>query len=533
MNMYDQFSKRAESAMNRRDFLKKCAGITGALALSDFSGCSSTGIRNVPDMKDPGELMLRNCSAVDVRTGVVSPGMDIRISNGRIAGIGRGLEPGERAVVLDAGGRYAIPGLIDGHCHTTISPVFAMSSLDVMKHLRQVQRHYTISIESGVTTVRDTGAFPGALKDYLSDIGDGSLVGPRVVRCNSMLNIRGGHPDVPPTDINPFADIAALFIGMVMTNFRDTAELRAALRDNCRGAAFIKLTVDNRSVFPRASEIPAYTDEHLKIIFDHAARNGLPVACHCHRKWGFDRIIDYPLHSFEHIVSDEVLSDRAVEAMARRGVSIVPTMTIGQSYLMEEAFETLPAAYRVDVIAREMAARREYLHGEAARHCDPGLHAANLALLAEYRRTGLAGLWDKKIFIVDPHLYFGMIINGSINLRKMKEAGITIGCGIDAGMPLSYFGGLYRELEFFTRSGFSNLEALQTATINNAKILRMEDSIGTLEPGKFADVALLDRNPLESISACRSVRLTVKEGRIVHSADPLRMEGRTVVPART
>jgi len=513
------------------DFLRLIAGLTGALGVASLEGCSSRGIRNVPEIRYPGELLIRNCGIVDVRTGDIHRGMDIRMVNGRIAAVYRNADPGDRALVLDAGGRYAIPGLIDAHCHTTISPVFAMKSLDVMKHLRQVKRHYAVSIESGVTTVRDTGAFPGALADYISNIERGSLVGPRVVHCNSMLNIMGGHPDVPPADVNAFANIAALFIGMVMTNYRDTGELRDALEENTRGAAFIKLTVDNRSVFPRPGEIPAYSDEQLKFIFDEAARRNLPVACHCHRKWGFDRIIDYPLHSFEHIVSDAVLQDRDVEAMARRGASIVPTMTIGQSYLMEEAFGELPERYRVEIIEREMAARREYLGNEARSHCDPDLHDANMALLGEYRRTGLDRLWERKIFMVDPHLYFGMVINGTQNLRKMKEAGITIGCGIDAGMPLSYFGGLYRELEYFTRNGFTNLEALQAATVNNARILRMEDRIGSLETGKLADIVLLEEDPLESIRACRNPRLVVKDGKIVHSVSPLRMEGRTILSA--
>jgi len=77
----------------------------------------------------------------------------------------------------------------------------------------------------------------------------------------------------------------------------------------------------------------------------------------------------------------------------------------------------------------------------------------------------------------------------------MNQAGILIGCGIDAGMPFCYFGGNYREYEILQRIGFSNIEILRCATINNAKILRVEDKTGSLETGKYADIVILEKIP--------------------------------------
>jgi imidazolonepropionase-like amidohydrolase len=107
----------------------------------------------------------------------------------------------------------------------------------------------------------------------------------------------------------------------------------------------------------------------------------------------------------------------------------------------------------------------------------------------------------------------------------MKDAGVLIGCGIDAGMPFSYFGGLYREFEVMSRIGFTNPEILKCATINGAKILRMDDKIGTLEKGKYADMVVFDKNPLTDITALRSPSLVFKQGDLMHSAKNLYNDG--------
>jgi imidazolonepropionase-like amidohydrolase len=94
---------------------------------------------------------------------------------------------------------------------------------------------------------------------------------------------------------------------------------------------------------------------------------------------------------------------------------------------------------------------------------------------------------------------------------------VLIGCGIDAGVPLCYFGGIYRELEFYSRAGFTNHEILKCATINNARILKAESDIGSIEPGKYADLVLLDRNPLTDVTAYRKPVLVLRDGKPMHS----------------
>jgi imidazolonepropionase-like amidohydrolase len=517
-------------SFGRRDFIKYAIFAGAALSMPSLQGCAIPK-KNVPLLDDKKTFLIKNAGVIDIQTGAIeTPGWLI-IDNGVIVrkGIGE-FKEGFGGIVFDLKGRYLMPGLIDAHCHSTSSPVFSLRMLDILKHSDQQRQNFVSSIESGVTTIRDMGAFPALLRMFIKDIEKGNLPGPRVVYCNSILNLMGAHPEIPPSDVNIFARPASWFIGMMMTNFQNTEELKTRLEENARGASFIKLTLDNQTLFCKTNKkIPVYTDEQLKIIFDFAEKKGLPVSGHHQFKFGFDRAMQYPFHSLEHIVTDTVLSDDDILQMARRKVAIVPTMTVGQSYLMEEAYDELPAKYQTPEILEELRQRRYFLENEATMHCDPVLHGQNLKTLSFYKKYPIDHLWEKKIFLVNPVVYFNMIQNGYANLKKMNDAGILIGCGIDAGMPLCYFGSNYREYEILKRVGLTPLEILRCATINNAKILQLDDKTGSLETGKYGDMLVLEKNPLEDIRALRRPYMVFKQGELMFSAADLRLDG--ILPA--
>lgn len=518
MNVFQNINP---SKMSRRDFIKASGAAAAIMALPGMEGCTMAKINNVPAIDYSADMLLKNCAVIDVIRGTVLPGMSLWIRNGIIQAVEPRDLPLKNALSIDLKGKYVIPGLIDAHCHPTITSCFSLDTIDLSSHLRLQKRQFSIAAEYGITTYRDVGSFPLTLHSMKQDIDEGKAIGPRVIYCNSMLNIKGGHPDIPPTDVNPLANLVALFTGMVMANFKSHDEMRSIIEKNAKGASLIKLTMDNKSVFCRRENIPVYSDDDLDFIFKHADKSGLPVSCHVHRKWGFDRALKYPINSLEHMVSDEELSDGDIERMAKKKVSIVPTMTVGLSYLMEEAYDEIPAPVRNDFIINELKIRKEYLENDAWNHCEQVIHRKNMAALADYRRLGLDNLWRKKKFLVNPELYFGMIHHGTKNLKKMKDAGITIGTGIDAGMPLSYFGGLYRELEFFSRAGFTGAEIARCATMESAKILGMADRIGSIEKGKYADLAVLGTNPLADVRAYRSPEIVMKGGTFIYSRSML------------
>ncbi|PKN53253.1 MAG: hypothetical protein CVU55_03320 [Deltaproteobacteria bacterium HGW-Deltaproteobacteria-13] len=511
--------------LRRRDFVKYSFLMAAAMSIPSIQGCAIPK-KNVPAL-DYKTFLIKNARLVDVVSGQVVENAWLLVDKGTITAQGTGeAQNNQKRLVIDLKGRYLIPGLIDAHCHSTSSPVFSMSMIDLLHHSRQQKQNFVSSIESGVTTIRDMGAFPGLLHMFIKDIEKGNMPGPRVVYCNSILNVMGGHPEIPPSDVNIFAKPASLFIGMIMDNFRNTAEMEEYLEENARGASLIKLTLDNQTIFCKKNKaIPVYTKEQLDIIFRFAEKRGLPVVGHHQYKYGFDRAMEYPFHSIEHIVNDTVLSDDDVIKMAKRNIAIVPTMTVGQSFLMEEAFDEIPERYRTPEIIKELQVRKKYFENEAANHCDPLLHRQNLSALKYYKTIGYDNLWKKKKFLVNPEVFFNMIGNGYASLKKMNQAGILIGCGIDAGMPFCYFGGNYREYEILQRVGFSNIEILRCATINNAKILVLADKTGSLETGKYADMVVLDKNPLEDIRVLRNPQMVFKQGDLMFSAGNLQKDG--------
>ena len=176
----------------RRDFIKYSALLAGALSTSTLQGCAIPK-KNVPSLDYKKTFLIKNARLVDVISGQIVENAWLIVDKGIIVAQGSGeAQNTQQGIVFDMKGRYLIPGLIDAHCHSTISPVFSMRVSDLLTHSRQQKNNYVSAIESGVTTMRDMGAFPTLLRMFIRDIEKGNMPGPRLVYCNSILNIMGG-----------------------------------------------------------------------------------------------------------------------------------------------------------------------------------------------------------------------------------------------------------------------------------------------------------------------------------------------------
>ncbi|MBU2488896.1 MAG: amidohydrolase family protein [Proteobacteria bacterium] len=465
-------------------------------------------------------MVVTNCKVVDVVSGRVLDNSSVLIRGGVIKSIRQGMATGMGDVeVLDLGGRYLIPGLIDAHCHISVSSTFSILPTigDAARNYRQIRRQWATSIESGVTAVRDAGSFPLLRKGLERDVKNGLLKGPRVFHCNSIMNVKGSHPDIPPHHIHPLAKPASLVMGSIGMDFRSDKDLLPALEKNLPQASFIKLTVDNQSMFHGKGEIPVYSNRQLQRIFDFAEGHGLPVACHCGTSWGLTRMLNYPVHSFEHVVSDIPLPDKVIQTLADRNISVVPTMSVGSAYVINGVLEHIPVQLLSDFVRNEIERANAYLKNVPKHHCDPKIHAASLKRMALYGKHTSEHLLKKRKYLPEAAHFVRILTTGAKNLLKMRDAGVNIGCGMDAGMPLNYFGALHREIGLLGRIGFTNLEALQTATINSARVIGAAEILGSIEPGKLADLVVVDKNPLEDLSALEKPVLVMKDGRVEHT----------------
>ncbi|MCP4132912.1 MAG: amidohydrolase family protein [bacterium] len=522
--------------VNRRDVLKLSAAGLAAAGFSSLTSCSSLPEMHKPAFGSSQEVYLTNCNIVDVKSGRVKKNKTLLINKERIGKILDGsaeLPPG--AATININNNYLIPGLIDGHCHSTGPAAADFSVFKGMMLLKQIKRNYPQHIMSGTTTIRDMGAFKHYFHDYLDMIEEGSLTGPRVVFCNQMVNINGGHPDFTFSDISSFGGIIEMMSGDGAIRFKNTQELKDTIYKNytCYGrgrkAHFLKLTMDDKSALCGKGAIPVYAEEHIKIIRDFAEKYNLPIACHVHRRYGFERSLEIGANSIEHIVADEVLPDKAIALMAKKKTAIVPTLSVGQVLAAEEAYKTLPKEFDTPFIRNELALRKKLIYQRQDRYCDPEIWEMNKAVLENYRTLKCEDMWEEGIVLTQPDLYFQFLTHGISNLKKMKQAGVLIGAGTDAGIPYIYNGTIWNEIELLTRAGFSNIEALRCATINNARILKMENDIGSLEKGKYADIVVLKENPLEKIEACRDPLVVFKGGSIEYSKKTLKQGADRVI----
>jgi imidazolonepropionase-like amidohydrolase len=502
--------------ITRRQLIQTAAASAFLLGMPDIAGCSS-----IPKYQPVGAaknktLYLIHSNVFDIVQGIFRRDQTIAVRNGVIETISSQVPSAlESDMILDLKNQFVIPGLIDAHCHATLSGESTLNPLRILTTMNQMKRNYIQQIKQGVTTIRDMGAMPKVLHDYIAQIEKSELIGPRVVYCNSFTNIYGSHPDINPADVSIFIPLLMTFTGNPNLWFKDTADLKEKMRQNSTfGASFIKLTMDKKSVLCGKGEIPVYADEHLKVIFDYAQENNLATAGHIHSKFGFDRALQYGIGSMEHSIADAVLTEKEVTAMAKKKIAIVPTMIIAQILAAQEAYDKLPPKYRNDFIDREMTVRREYINSSLNDYTEASIHQNNIAYLENYRKFGCGNLYQSGRYMANPEIYFDILLVGPRNLKAMKDAGIVIGCGTDAGVPLSYHGTLWREMEMLGRIGFSNREILQCVTINNAKIVGMADKIGSVEAGKYADLVILKENPLEKIEACRKPHIVIKNGEI-------------------
>ena len=506
---------------SRRNFLKLSAAAASGLLFTQTQGCSSGHFDIAPPPIDYRmDLVLTHCNIVDVMKGVVRKNKSIVIQNGHIVDIRENMAVTDNMEVIDMKDHYLIPGLIDGHCHTTLPSVGGFDLKTALATVNQMKQNFLQQTANGVTTVRDTSAFVNFLRDFIYKIDKGCIAGPRVVHCGAWFNLDGSHPgDIKPSDISRLAPLAIMFTGEMFISFKDVDELNRRMEKNLNThPSFMKLSLDDESLLcGKEGKNPVYTDAHKRALLKFSETHDLPMAGHIHYKSGFDLAQELPLFNMEHMVLDQALADKDIYRMADNRMSIVPTMTLGPAYAIEEVFDDMPKAFQTDFIKSEQKAWRKYFDTEMDRYALPAIAAAQREYRNGVTRYPFSELYKRKIFVPKPSLYYGYLTHGVESLKKMKQAGILIGCGTDAGVPLQCHGTLWREMMLYKRIGFSNGEILKCATINNARILRMADKIGTLDVGKFADLTVLVHNPLEAIEAVKDPVAVMKEGKIMYS----------------
>lgn len=364
---------------------------------------------------------------------------------------------------VDASGYTVMPGLIDSHVHLVGRKTDRFAERLVrpwpMGLIKSVNDLKDL-INAGFTTVKDCGSRGGI---YLRDsVREGTIRGPRILTAGRPLSQTFGHGDAHYMPIKWVKDPEGPFGGIICDGVEECMRgARLALRE---GADFIKICTSGGVMSQRdRPEHVQFTVEEIKAIVREAAKVGTFVTAHCQGTQAMKNSIEAGVYTIDHAF----YPDEEVIEMARgRDIVFVPTLSIHKQI--------------VD-------------HGEEAGMPPWGVRKAKES--------------------------WGRVVR---NIRWLYEEGLTLAMGTDfSGSPLLKFGNNAMELELLVRHcGFEPLDAIVAATRNGAKACGIEDSVGTIEPGKLADIILVDGDPLGDVRVLQSagnIRLVLKEGEVEKS----------------
>jgi imidazolonepropionase-like amidohydrolase len=496
--------------MDRRDFLRNSA-LFGSAGLLHVTSCGCVSLsKPLKPAKFPvppgSRVLLKNGRIVDVEgERIVYPGQ-VLVRDKIIEEVAERSDIPRADITIDLKGGYVMPGLINNHCHLTFPGTADPGSKFLLSALRQMDRNAEECLRHGVTTVRDMLGFSGVIERMKRDIAKGRMLGPRILRCTA-LQVKGGY-------LSPLTWIA----GDDMISIVGSApEARDAVAKACDdGADFIKTFLQYTQLWIPAGPIPVLGDEELTAINDEAERRGRVVAVHHTNIEGFRRALGAGISSFEHMPRDELLTDADIEAFIKKGASVIPTVSVAWSLSNRRNGDPYSEHPEVSEIIEDRKARLEKMLNEFA---EEGIKEIALKYFRRFSDPGYFDHWHL-MPTPEPKIFNSAAVIGSQNLNRLAEAGALIGCGNDGGVPflLTFPGAMVLEMELLQRIGIKPNDILKMATINNAKILRMSDKIGSIRKGKLADIVILSANPFEDTENLGKIEKVFLEGQLKFSA---------------
>ncbi|MDR7419021.1 MAG: amidohydrolase family protein [Armatimonadota bacterium] len=383
------------------------------------------------------------------------------VSGGRIVAAGARaavtIPTGPAVRTLDYPDATVLPGLIDPHVHLMWpgdgrpADVYTKGADDAAL-LLAAARHARITLRAGVTTVRDVGSRGRVVMDLRDATAQGTAAGPRILAAGPPITITGGHMSYLGGEADTADDVR-----------------RAARRHWRMGADFFKL-VTNGGGTPRTHGwIPAYTQAEIAAAVAEARAHETHLTVHANLTETIRASVAAGVNGIEHCTflagKNQPGFDQALaEEIARRGIHVGHTLTATYSSL------------------------------RAAR--------ARWSELSPDER----GQWDARQRVWDASVE---------NFRRMRAMGVKFVAGTDAGWAHIAWGDYALAIELFTQTGASPLEALATGTRVAAEAIGLGDQIGTLEPGKIADLVVVAGDPTVRVSDLRAVKAVMRDGKVM------------------
>lgn len=410
-------------------------------------------------------IALKAARMFDGKSRSLVPNAVVIVQDGKIADAGANVAAPDGAQIIDLGDATLSPGFMDAHTHLTLDYSgdfnkrrLAELELNVSEHAIHATLFARATVEAGFTTVRDVGSRFTDSRECVdvalrNAISKGYIVGPRMLVATKGIGATGGHFD--PT--SGFRDLLFGHEPDASDGIADGPDaIRRAVRFEVKnGADVIKAAVSG-GVLSLADEVdtPQFSPAEMAALVDESHRLRKKVAVHCHGDEAAKEAIAAGVDSIEH---GSFLKPETLQLMKSKGTYLVPTL---------------------------MAS--EYIMGKIGNY-PPVLQAKAKAATAA--RTEM--------------------------FRTAVKMGVKIGLGTDAAVfP---HGENAKEFKLMVDLGMAPIDALKTATANDAELFGISQKVGTLEKGKLADVVAMPGDPTQDITGTERVSFVMKEGKIIRN----------------
>jgi imidazolonepropionase-like amidohydrolase len=384
------------------------------------------------------QLLFRNFQLLEPEVGALQGGHELLVEGDTVREVSDKPIKAEKADVVDCGGRTLMPGLIDSHVHVTLSEVNIrfLESIPLTLMTARAARLMLGMINRGFTTVRDTGGADWGLK---TAVEQGDIPGPRLFIAGAAIGPTGGHSDPRRrTDFGMRCHCCdAMRFGMRQSD--GVSEMLKATREQMRqGADHIKIMMSGGVASPYDPlDSLQFSPQEVAAAVQEANAFGRYVCAHAYTPEAITRAAHGGVRVIEH---GNLINDATAKLMAEKGMFMVANLVA--YYAMKER-------------------------------------------AAEYGMSG--DMLAKNDLVID---------GGLRSLEVCKRAGVPVGYGTDLLGALQ----VEESREFMIRSEvLSPLEIIRSATTIGAQIIRQEGKLGTLKTGAFADLLLIDGDPLKNL----------------------------------
>jgi imidazolonepropionase-like amidohydrolase len=435
-----------------------------AVLLSVFVAHSATAQTPSPSPQPGGgEVVIHAGALLDRPGSEPRRNATVVIQNGKVTAVQDGFtKPAAGSTLIDLRDRFVLPGLIDSHVHLTSDRAGVEGQLAGVSEstaLRSFEAAWNArkTLDAGFTTVRNLGSADGITLALRDAVAKGWAVGPRIIDAGSGISTTSGHMD----SRLGFRDELHEVLERDMSTCDGVDDCRRAVRRQIsRGVDVIKIATTGGVNSQIGLGLGAQMfDDETKAIVETAHLYGKKVAVHAHGADGVNLALRAGANSIEH---GTLIDNESLKLFKQSGAYYVPTLSTINGYL--ERIAANPNAYSPAV--RKKIDWRISITGEA--------------------------------------------------LRKAVPAGVKIAFGTDAGV--SKHGRNADEFELMVKHGMTPATAIHAATVNAADLLGIADQVGTLEPGKTADIIAVQGDPLADVTVLKRVGFVMRDGK-VHKHD--------------